>query len=91
MRVLRRAEYRVGESGKSRLFVEMMHVSLKRLWWLAEILWKRHYNWAKKKWERRLNLGQRRTIPPKSLTHESAYQRGCNCARRLPPDAIPTS
>jgi hypothetical protein len=69
----------------------MMHGSLKGLWWLAEIHWKRHYNWAKEKWKRRPNLGWRRTIPPKSLIHESAYQRGCDYARRLPPDAIPTS
>lgn len=68
-----------------------MHGSLTGLWWLAEILWKRHYNWARKKWERRLNLGRRRTIPPNSLIHELAYQRGGDYARHLPPDAIPTS
>ena len=67
-----------------------MHKSLKGLWWLAEILWKRHYNWVKQKWERRPNLGRRRTIPPNSLIHESAYQRGDDYAKRLPPDAIPT-
>jgi uncharacterized protein (DUF2235 family) len=69
----------------------IMHRSLRGLWWLAEILWKRHYNWAKQKWERRPNLGRRRTIPPNSLVHESAYQRGDDYAKRLPPDAIPTS
>jgi hypothetical protein len=68
-----------------------MHESLTGLWWLAEILWKRHYNWAKQKWERRPNLGRRRTIPPKSLVHESAFRRGGGYAERLPPDAIPTS
>ena len=68
-----------------------MHESLTGLWWLAEILWKRHYNWARQKWERRPNLGRRRTIPPNSLIHESAYQRGGDYARHLPPDAIPTS
>ncbi|MGB8555808.1 MAG: hypothetical protein WCD73_21030, partial [Pseudolabrys sp.] len=52
---------------------------------------KRHYNWARQKWERRPNLGRRRTIPPSSLIHESAYRRGGDYARRLPPDAIPTS
>jgi hypothetical protein len=60
------------------------------IWWLAEILWKRHYNWARQKWERRPNLGRRRTIPPNWLIHESAYQRGGDYARHLPPDAIPT-
>jgi len=68
-----------------------IHTSLKGLWWLAEILWKRHYNWIKQKWERRPNLGRRRTIPPNSLIHESAYLRGGDYAKRLPPDAIPTS
>ena len=61
------------------------------LWWLADVLLKRHYNWARQKWERRPNLGRRRTIPPSSLIHELAYRRGGDYARRLPPDAIPTS
>jgi hypothetical protein len=34
----------LGETRKTGLFVEMMHESLKTLWWLAEIFWKRHYN-----------------------------------------------
>lgn len=68
-----------------------MHDSLTGLWWLADVLLKRHYNWARQKWERRPNLGRRRTIPPSSLIHESAYRRGGDYARRLPPDAIPTS
>src|SRR5262245_41462190 len=68
----------------------MMHESLTGLWWLAEILWKRQYNWAKRQWERRPNLGRPRTIPPGSLIHESAYKRGGEYAKRLPPDAIPT-
>jgi uncharacterized protein (DUF2235 family) len=67
-----------------------MHKSLKGLWWLAEVLWKRHYNWVKQKWERRPNLGRSRIIPPNSLIHESAYERGGDYAKRLPPDAIPT-
>ncbi|MGB9349037.1 MAG: DUF2235 domain-containing protein [Pseudolabrys sp.] len=62
-----------------------MHDSLTGLWWLAEVLLKRHYNWARQKWERRTNLGRRRTIPPSSLIHESAYRRGGDYARRLPP------
>ena len=33
----------------------------------------------------RPNLGRRRTIPPNSLIHESAYQRGGDYARHLPP------
>src|SRR5262249_31683223 len=30
-------------------------------------------------------------IPPRSLIHDSAYQRGSDYAKRLPPDGIPTS
>jgi len=36
------------------------------------------------------NLGRRRTIPAGSFIHESAYKRGGDYAKRLPPDAIPT-
>ncbi len=68
----------------------IMHESLKGFWWLAELLWKRHYNWTKQEWTRRPNLGRRRTIPPMSLVHELAYQRGGAYAKRLPPDAIVT-
>lgn len=51
-----------------------------------EILWKRHYNWARQKWERRPNLGRQRTIPPNwnRPTNAVATTRG------MPPDAIPT-
>ena len=69
----------------------VMHESLTGAWWLAEILWKRHYNWLKQKWERRPNLGRRRTIPPKSLIHQSAYQRGDDYKNLLPADGIPTT
>jgi hypothetical protein len=68
-----------------------MHESLKGGWWLAEILLKRHYNWEKRKWEHRMNLGRRRTIPPASLIHEAAYQRGDEYRKFLPPDGIPTA
>lgn len=61
----------------------VMHESLRGWWWLAEFLWKRHFNWARHQWERRANLGRRRTIPPGSLVHESAYQRGTEYAQRL--------
>jgi uncharacterized protein (DUF2235 family) len=68
-----------------------LHESLKGAWWLAEILWKRHFNWTTRQWKRRPNLARRRTIPPKSLIHVSAYQRGDGYARRLPADAISTT
>ncbi len=48
------------------------HVSLKGLWWIAEIIPKRHYDWNTGKWQRRLNLGRSRTIPEGSFIHESS-------------------
>jgi uncharacterized protein (DUF2235 family) len=50
-----------------------MHEELKGAWHLAEVIPKRHYNWATGTEERRMNLGHRRTIPPRSLIHISAY------------------
>jgi len=35
-----------------------------------------------------MNLFRRRTMPPKSLVHESAYLRGPDYARFIPADAV---
>lgn len=67
------------------------HESLKGFWKVAEFLWKKHYNWQKGREERRMNLFRRRTVPPGSLVHESAFQRSGNYKDRLPPDAAPVS
>ena len=64
------------------------HESLTGLWWLAEFLLKKHFDWARKEWRRRMNLGRRRTIPPGSFVHRAAYQRGPDYQKRLPPDAV---
>jgi len=64
-----------------------MHESLRGLWWLAEFLFKRHFDWKRKEERRRMNLGRRRTIPPGSLIHQSAYERGSEYRKRLPLDA----
>jgi uncharacterized protein (DUF2235 family) len=64
------------------------HESLKGFWNLAEIVWKRHYDSATGKLGHRMNLWRHRTIPPKSLVHESAYQRLGEYSSRLPEDAI---
>lgn len=69
----------------------MMHESLSIWWWAAEFIFKRHWSWEKKKWERRPNLGRRRTIPPGALIHQSAYDRGGDYKSRLPPDGIPVA
>jgi uncharacterized protein (DUF2235 family) len=62
-----------------------LHESLTPKWWPAELILKRHYNWTEKKWERRMNLGRRRTIAPGAEIHQSAYQRGGDYPKRLPP------
>ena len=67
------------------------HESLHGMWNIAEFVPKKHYNWQKQKESRRMNLYRRRTIPPGSLIHESAFQRGDNYKARLPEDAIPVA
>ena len=64
-----------------------MHESLKGAWRIAEFIPKKHYNWKTRQWEHRMNLFRRRTIPPGSLVHESAYQRGTAYQKLLPAGA----
>ncbi|MGO9169636.1 MAG: DUF2235 domain-containing protein [Candidatus Korobacteraceae bacterium] len=66
----------------------LAHESLKGAWNLAEFAIKRHFDWMKGKWGYRMNLWRRRTIPPNSLVHESAFQRSGSYSSRLPGDAI---
>ncbi len=65
-----------------------MHESLAGGWWLAEFLLKRHYDWQRKAWRRRMNLGRPRTIPSGSLIHGSVRLRGPEYTPPLPPDAV---
>jgi uncharacterized protein (DUF2235 family) len=65
-----------------------MHESLTPAWWPAELMRKRHFNWQQRKWEKRSNLGRRRSIPPGSLVHQSAFIRGADYKKRLPTDVI---
>jgi uncharacterized protein (DUF2235 family) len=67
------------------------HESLKGWWNLAEFILKRHFNWKTKREERRMNFYRRRTIPPASLVHESAFERSESYSRRLPADAVKVS
>jgi hypothetical protein len=66
----------------------MIHESLEGAWWIAEIIPKRHWDYARKAWGRQMNLAKRRTIPPRSLIHRSVYQRK-DYKPELPPDAVP--
>ena len=66
----------------------MAHESLKGAWNLAELIPKKHYDWAKDKWGRRMNLWRRRTMPPGALVHESAWMRSGGYEERLPGDAV---
>jgi hypothetical protein len=67
------------------------HESLTWKWWPAEFVFKRHYDWDTKKEGRRMNLFRGRTIPPESLIHQSAYERGDEYRARLPTDGVPAS
>jgi uncharacterized protein (DUF2235 family) len=66
------------------------HESLKGAWHLAEFFPKQHYNWQTGKRGHRPNLYRRRTLPPGSLVHKSAYARKEGCRNKIPPDAIQT-
>lgn len=69
----------------------MAHESLTGWWNFAEFVWKRHYDEKKQRDGHRMNFYRRRTIPPGSLIHDSAYQRGADYIKRLPPDATRTT
>jgi uncharacterized protein (DUF2235 family) len=64
-----------------------IHESLTGVWNLAEFIPKRHWNWATGKWEHRMNLYRRRTIPAGSLVHDAAYLQGADYHARIPADA----
>jgi len=68
-----------------------LHESLTKVWWPAELIAKRHYDSANKMWERRMNKGRRRTLPPGSMVHESVFQRAGDYAARLPSDVVQVS
>lgn len=67
-----------------------MHNSLKWYWWPAEFLLKRHWSWKRHCWERRMNLGRRRTIPGGAAVHRSAWNRGeaYRTEAGIPADAV---
>jgi uncharacterized protein (DUF2235 family) len=65
-----------------------LHESLSGWWNLAELIPKKHYDWQTGKIHRKMNLWSRRTIPPNSLVHESAFQRD-GYRGRFPQPATP--
>jgi uncharacterized protein (DUF2235 family) len=65
-----------------------MHESLTGFWHLAELMPKRYYNRRKDRDEWRINRWRRRKIPPNSLIHQSAFDRGEEYRRLLPDDAV---
>ena len=68
-----------------------MHDSLTGAWHVAEFIPKRHWNWKNSRWQHRMNLYRRRTIPSRSLIHDAAYVQGQEYQKRLPADAIRVS
>jgi uncharacterized protein (DUF2235 family) len=67
------------------------HESLRGAWHLAEFVPKKHYDWKTGRTSRRMNLYRRRTIPPGSKVHESAWLRKGGYSLRLPSDAVRVS
>ncbi len=65
-----------------------LHESLAGFWRVAEFIPKKHYDFATGKTHWRANRFRRRTIPPQSLVHESAFLRKDNYKACLPADAI---
>lgn len=65
-----------------------LHESLTGFWNVAEFIPKKHFDFATGKTSRRANRYRRRTIPPKSLVHESAFLRKDNYKACLPADAV---
>jgi uncharacterized protein (DUF2235 family) len=63
----------------------VLHESLTFWWRPAEIMPKRHWNWQMQSEERRMNLGQKRTLPSNPLVHAAAFDRK---GYSLPPGAI---
>ncbi|MGJ5176085.1 T6SS phospholipase effector Tle1-like catalytic domain-containing protein [Bradyrhizobium oligotrophicum] len=68
-----------------------LHESLSPSWWPAELIPKRHFNAQTKLWERRANMGRRRTMPKAPMVHESVFRRAGDYKSRLPPDAVSVS
>jgi uncharacterized protein (DUF2235 family) len=65
-----------------------IHDSLTGAWHFAEFVPKRYWDSRSQGWTHGLNLYRRRTIPPGSLVHDSAFLRGEEYAARIPPTAV---
>jgi uncharacterized protein (DUF2235 family) len=65
-----------------------LHESLTGLWVLAEFIPKPHYDYDSGTTGWRMHLFARRPVPPGSRVHDSAYLRGADYIKRLPPDAV---
>lgn len=63
------------------------HESLKGAWHIGEFIPKRHWNLKAGKWEHRMNLYRRRTLPAGSLVHDAAYLQDAEYQKRIPADA----
>lgn len=89
-----RTELILGEKGHG--YVEpdpkaAPHKSLTAKWWAAEFIPKRHYDARTGRIGYRMNCFRRRTIPPASSVHESAFEISGDYQKRLPSDAIRAS
>lgn len=66
-----------------------LHNSMTTLWSLAEFIPKKHWNHDDERWEWRMNLFRRRTLPVAPVVHHVAWQIAGDYAKRLPAASIP--
>jgi hypothetical protein len=68
-----------------------LHESLTWPWWPAELVPKKHWDKATGETHWRANLFRRRHFSPAPVVDDSAWARGADYRKRLPPDAIKRS
>ena len=61
-----------------------IHPQVWAVWWWAEFIPKRHYDWKTGTTSYRMNLFRRRFLPEGSLIHSSAFQRGPKYPKNKP-------
>lgn len=68
-----------------------LHDSLTWPWWPAEFIFKKHWDRTTGQTHWRPNLFRRRSFSPAPIVDDSAWARGDDYGKRLPPDAVKRS
>ena len=67
----------------------VLHNSMSFIWSIAEFIPKKHWNFKAGRWEWRMNLFRRRTLPEAPVVHRVAWAIPGGYAKRLPPASVP--